>query len=123
MQEGERLWRGEMGDGEIPGGLEERRCSDGGLGEVWEGGSSFLPPFPAELPKERAHGLPWHSRKISSGSSHFLCLGMSPTNKLSSWERGMERGCYLLISELGVSPGPCPPHPKGAFAEYINLWM
>lgn len=74
MQEGERLWRGEMGDGEIPGGLEERRW----LRDVWEGGSSFLPPSPAEFPKEHANGLPWHSRKISSGSSHFLCLECLP---------------------------------------------
>lgn len=105
MQEGERLW-GDGGNSRRIGGKQVLRGR-----EVWEGGSSFLPPFPVELPKEPAHGLPWHSRIISSGSSHFLCLGMSPTNPLSSWEWGME-GVIPLSLSLGCFPRPCPPHPK-----------
>lgn len=63
------------------------------------------------FPTEHAHGPPWHSRIISSGSSHFLCLGTSPTNTLSSWEWGME-GIISLPLSLECFPGPCPRQPK-----------
>lgn len=53
---------------------------------------------------------------------HFLCLGMTPTSTLSSWEWGME-GVTSLSLSLGCFPELCPTSSKGAFAKYINLWM